>query len=79
MREKVEIPAVRDRDLRDILDCFGLAEKMDRGELICFSCSQALTWDNLGALLVNGEQLIPFCNLSECIEEGLRRSEQWKA
>ena len=75
MPGKVEIPAVRDRDLRGILDRFGLSEKMDKGELTCEPCSRTLTWENLGALLVKGGELLLFCNLSECIAEAAKRGE----
>jgi len=73
MREKVEVSAVKDRDVRNILDHFGLSEKMDKGELTCESCSRTLTWENLGSLLVKEGSLLLLCNLSECIEEAAKR------
>ena len=65
----VELPAVRDRDLRGILIGYGLAERMDAREATCASCSQTLTWDSIGALLVRENGITLFCNLSECIDE----------
>ena len=68
MREDVELTAVRDRDLRPILDRFGLSEGLDKGTLLCASCSQPLTWANLGALLVRDRGLLLFWSLCECSE-----------
>jgi hypothetical protein len=68
MREKFEISAVRDRDLRDILDAFGLSEKIDNEELTCWSCSATLTWDNIGGFIVAKKGLRLFCSVSDCIE-----------
>jgi hypothetical protein len=73
MHEEIEVSAVRDRDLRPILDRYDLSEKVDKGELTCESCSQTLMWENLGALLVKEGGLLLFCNLSECIEEAAKR------
>jgi hypothetical protein len=68
MSEKVELPSVRDRDLRSILDYHGLAVEIDAGSLLCSSCGDVMTWENIGAILVRGKDLVLFCNLSDCIE-----------
>lgn len=68
MSEKVEIHAIKDRDLRNVLGHFGLSERIDKGELMCESCSQTLTWDNLGALLIREGSLLAFCSLPACID-----------
>jgi len=73
MRERIEISAVRDRDLRAVLEKYGLAEKIDRGEQTCSSCSDILTWENIGAFIVLSEGLELFCSLSECLEAAKRR------
>lgn len=73
MREKVEVSAVRDRDLRDILQKYHLSEKMDQGKLTCESCSQVMNWENMGALIVKEPGLIFYCNLPECIDQAATR------
>lgn len=73
MRKRIEITAARDRDIIDILKKFELSEKMGNGELSCESCSQNLTWENLGAMVVKEGGLLLFCDLSECINEASRR------
>jgi len=73
MSEKIDVLAVRDRDLRRIFDRFKLSEKMDKGQLTCELCSGLLTWENIGALLVRGETLLVCCSVSECLEEAVKR------
>ena len=73
MREKVELPAVHDRDLRSILERFGLADILDEGMLCCSSCDRQLTWGNIGALLVRNNTLQLYCNLSDCIEDATKQ------
>ena len=75
MREKVEVSAVTDRDLRGLLARFNLADQMDQGQLLCASCGQILTWDTVGALLVKNGGLLVFCRLSDCIEEASKKGE----
>ena len=75
MGEKIELPAVRDRDVRSILEHFELAKYMANGQLNCHSCSQVLTWDNLGALLPKGGSLLLFCHLSECLDAATRQDD----
>ena len=68
MTNKVEIPAVLDKDLMGILKHFDLEEKLKEGALDCEGCLNSLSWDNLGAIMVKGNTLLLYCNLSECIE-----------
>lgn len=68
MGEIVELLSIRDRDLREILQHYGLSESIDEGIAQCFSCADTITWDNIGALLVKGGTLVICCNLSECID-----------
>ena len=52
MSEKIQIPAIHDKDLRKILDRFGASEKIDKGEIFCYNCNEMITWENLFALKV---------------------------
>lgn len=40
MNEKIQIPAIHDKDLRKILDRFGVSEKIDKGEIFCYNCNE---------------------------------------
>ena len=68
MRKKIEISAVRDRDIRMILDQHQLSEKIDKGELMCPSCSGTLTWDNLGGFVVVRGRPLLFCSHPACVD-----------
>ena len=68
MKKKMEIPAVHDRDLRSILEKYNLAEKIDRHELRCARCYKEISWDNISAFRVNGNDLNLYCNAPGCIE-----------
>ena len=69
MRERIKIPAVRDKEMRNILDQFGLSVRFDSGGLRCPSCESQLTWDNVGGfVVVHGEPRL-FCTATDCLEE----------
>ena len=76
MRTQIEVPAIRDRDLREILDKLGISQRIDSGELDCCSCSGIVTWDAIGALLVREGNVLVCCHLSECIEDVTRGTER---
>ena len=56
-RHKVELPAIKQGDMRCILEVYGLAEKLDRGLLICPETGETITWDSLGAVKVVNDSL----------------------
>lgn len=65
----LEIPAIRDNDLRKILEHYGLSKKIDDHKLLCSGCDTPITWDNISTILVNEKELKIFCDSTECIEE----------
>jgi hypothetical protein len=75
MRERITVPAVRDKDMRDILNRFSLSTRLDSGELHCPSCNSVLRWENVGGfVIVQGEPRL-FCSASDCLEEIKQESE----
>jgi hypothetical protein len=68
MSEKIQIPAIHDRDLRKILEKFGVAIKIDKEEIYCFNCNEKITWENLFAFKVLEDNLVFFCEKPNCIE-----------
>jgi hypothetical protein len=68
MNKKIQIPAVHDKDLRQILDRFGVSSKIDSGEVFCINCNEKITWDNLFAFKVISDSLVFFCDEVDCIE-----------
>ncbi|MDD4877153.1 MAG: hypothetical protein PHQ86_08525 [Dehalococcoidales bacterium] len=74
--DEIEIQAVHDRDLKNILDSLGISPRIDDGSLLCRSCLQPISWDNIGAIYILGEEAILCCNLADCLEfiKGLREN-----
>lgn len=75
MVQDVEVPSIRDRDLRNVLRHFGLEDALDRSEIECASCSRDITWENLGAMRVEQGKIILYCDFSECLESAARSVE----
>jgi len=69
MNKRIQIPAVHDKDLRQILDRFGVSSMIDNGEVFCYTCNNKITWDNLYAFKIVGDHLIFFCDGLDCIEQ----------
>ena len=56
-RQKIELPAIMQSDMRSILEVYGLAEKLDNGLLTCPETGETITWDSLGAVKVVNDSL----------------------
>jgi hypothetical protein len=76
MSPKIEIPAIRDADLRTILRSFEYTSDLDNASLPCEFCSRPMGWEDIGALLVTGGRVVVYCDLSDCIEEATKLSHQ---
>jgi hypothetical protein len=59
---------MRERDLRILFERCGLSEKLKNGELVCAVCSQVITLETIGGFIVRQGQIVPFCNISKCID-----------
>lgn len=68
MKKKIEIPAIHDNDLEEILSYHGLMDKIEKNELLCFKCKRILSIDNISALKVINDELVVFCDNPECID-----------
>lgn len=67
------LPVARDRDLRLILQTFGILEQFELGEIKCTHCDCKLSWENLGAVVTSEDKLKLYCDLSDCIEQASER------
>ena len=70
-----EIHSIRDRDLREILGHFGLDSKVDNGQIVCKFCARAITWENIGALFIENNEAVLYCDFSECLETVSKKQE----
>ena len=69
MKEKIEIPAIHDKEFLTILKDLGLFESIDSGKANCINCNEVLTFENIGGIKIieNSPKLI--CDNSECLEQ----------
>lgn len=71
----ININAIHDKDLRTILDNFGLSEKIDNNSLLCEFCYQPISWSDIGALLIRKGKIIVCCKRIDCINHAANRTE----
>ena len=67
------LPVARDRDLKLILQRFGVLEQFEAGEIKCEHCEATLSWENLGAVVTSTDKLKLYCDLADCIEQASER------
>jgi hypothetical protein len=69
MKEKIEIPAIHDKEFVTILKDLGLFESIEAKNANCINCNELLTFENIGGIKIieNSPKLI--CDNSECLEQ----------
>ena len=67
MREKIEVKAVYDQDLKQVLEQLGILDKLITGEVNCAICNTLVDLDNLGAIFPQGEEISISCDNEKCI------------
>ena len=67
MRKKVEVKAVYEQDLEQVLANLGILDKLIAGELNCAVCSCQVDLDNLGTIFVDGDNVGVSCDNDRCI------------
>jgi hypothetical protein len=72
MRKKIQIPAMRERDLRALLQRHGISEAVDQGECECVHCGLPITWDNIGGVVMKSGRPVLVCCAPDCIERAGR-------
>jgi len=64
MNSSIDIPAVNEGDLKNILDQFNLTHKIEAGDIDCICCKKRISWENIGGLVIlDGELKIIGTNL----------------
>lgn len=69
MIKNIKIPAIHDKDLKNVLDKFGATAKIEAKEIRCSNCNEIITWENLFAFKIISGVLIFFCSEPDCIEK----------
>lgn len=75
MKEKIEINGIRDSDINKFLSKYDLLDDFVSGKIGCNCCGEIITMENLGGFLVKNEKLIVLCNISECLDYGVKKYE----
>lgn len=73
-KKTVDIPAVRDKDLRTILSDAGMLSQFESYGFQCKYCDLPLGWHNLGAVAVDDSRLVFICDTADCLDEAARRT-----
>lgn len=74
MRKRIELQAVWDSQLKDLLSNLDILEPLLLGELTCPQCGRTVDLDNLGVIIPKKDEVILTCDSAPCIH-ALTRSE----
>jgi hypothetical protein len=72
-RTEIDIPAVREAELRTILAAYELQDAVDNRSAKCSSCGEMVGWENVAGLVVKEEGFDFVCTRPGCIEEAATR------
>ena len=50
MNQSIRLNAIRDRDLKSVLEPSGISHQIDEGICDCESCGKEIIWENIGAI-----------------------------
>ena len=67
MRKRVEVKAVYDQHLEQVLANLGILDKLIAGELNCAVCGCQVDLDNLGAIFPDNDNIGVSCDNNRCI------------
>ena len=68
MRQKIDLPAILEKDLRILLGRLGISAEIEAGTIYCPTCCRPITWDTLGGFIVRDGKPVLFCDASDCLE-----------
>jgi len=67
MRKRVEVKAIYDQDLQQVLANLEILDKLIAGELNCAVCGCQVDLDNLGAIFPEGDDVGISCDNNRCV------------
>jgi len=67
MRKRIEVKAVYDQDLKQVLENLGILDKLIAGELNCAVCGCEVDLANLGAIFPEGDEVGVSCDNNRCV------------
>ena len=72
-KEKIDISAVIDRDLLNVINEFGLSESFKSGQLTCPYCEKTLSFENIGAIKPTENSILLICDDYTCLTEAIKQ------
>lgn len=72
MKENIEIKGIRDSDIKNFLSKYNLLNDFANSRIVCKCCNEIVTMENLGGFLIENGKLIVLCDLSECLDYGVK-------
>ena len=67
MRKSIEVKAVYDQDLQQVLANLGILDELTAGELSCAVCGCPVDLDNLGTIFPDGDSVGVSCDNDRCV------------
>ena len=67
MRKRVEVKAIYDKDLEQVLANLGVLDKIIAGEINCAVCGCQVDLDNLGSVFPEGNEIRVTCDNNRCV------------
>ena len=67
MRKRVELKAIYDQDLEQVLVNLGILDELVAGELTCSICGGKVDLDNLGTIFPDDEKVGVSCDNDRCV------------
>lgn len=67
MRKRIEVKAVWNTELEQLLSSLGILEPLLLGELTCARCGRTVDLDNLGAIVPQRDKTVLACDDTPCI------------
>ena len=68
MPEKITLNAIKDSDLKKVLEEYSIFKRIIDKEILCKCCNDVISLENFGAIHVKNGKLIIFCNNIECLD-----------
>lgn len=66
-RRDLNINAIGDKDLKDVLSEKGILTDIEEGRLLCSFCESTVDWDNLAAIHIVDGEIKPICGKAHCL------------
>lgn len=68
MRKRIEVKAVWESELKQLLSNLGILEPLLLGELTCALCGRTVNLDNLGLIIPRKDEVLVACDYVPCIQ-----------